>query len=81
MKTAEHWRDLDMSVARLRIMSAGFERDASARRRTLPTAWTTSAWRPLASARARSLRPTASAVPRERHPDRTLARAVLGHRG
>jgi predicted acylesterase/phospholipase RssA len=50
VKTAEHWRDLDMSVARLRIMSAGFERDAGARRRTLPTAWTTSGWRPLGSA-------------------------------
>ena len=50
VKTAEHWRDLDMSVARLRIMSAGFERDAGTRRRTLPATWTTSGWRPLGSA-------------------------------
>lgn len=50
IRTTEHWRDLDMSVARLRIVSAGFERDAGAGRRTLPTAWSASAWRPLASA-------------------------------
>ena len=50
VKTAEHWRDLDITVARLRIMSAGFERDAGARRRTLPTTWTASGWRPLGRA-------------------------------
>lgn len=48
--TAGEWRDLDMAVARLRIMSSGYERDARVGRRTLPTTWTDSAWRPLASA-------------------------------
>ncbi|MDQ0893147.1 DUF3376 domain-containing protein [Agromyces ramosus] len=47
--TSEQWRDLDMSVARLRIMSSGFERDARVGRRTLPATWTDSAWRPLAT--------------------------------
>ena len=50
IRTSEHWRELDMSVARLRIVSSGIERDAGARRRTLPPAWASSAWRPLASA-------------------------------
>lgn len=50
MRNAEHWRDLDMSVARLRIVSSGIERDAGIGRRTLPAAWTASAWRPLAKA-------------------------------
>ena len=50
IRTAALWRDLDMSVARLRIMSSGVERDAGVGRRTLPATWTTSAWRPLASA-------------------------------
>ncbi|GAA4377608.1 DUF3376 domain-containing protein [Agromyces bauzanensis] len=50
IRTSAQWRDLDMAVARLRISSSGAERDARASRRSLPTAWTGSAWRPLASA-------------------------------
>ncbi|WP_448005725.1 DUF3376 domain-containing protein [Agromyces bauzanensis] len=50
IRTSAHWRDLDMAVARLRISSSGAERDARASRRSLPTGWTSSAWRPLASA-------------------------------
>ena len=50
IRTSSHWRDLDMAVARLRISSSSAERDARTSRRTLPAAWTTSGWRPLASA-------------------------------